>query len=121
MISEIKCHTQIVCNGIIKVSRFYPCSVLILNNTNIFRKLLLNRLFQSSHRPKLKETFSEFIHTRILYSFQSSFKLILIFSESYYPIIHIFHMSNKPLLTNKTIKAFSEFISNNINIFRELL
>ena len=56
----------------------------------------------------------------------------MIFSESYYPTIHIFHSSNKPLLTNKTIKTssyriiltfsesyykiigtFSEFMSNN--------
>ena len=39
---------------------------------------------------------------------------------SYYPTTHIFHSSNKWLLTNTIIKTFSEFISNNINIFREL-
>ena len=45
---------------------------------------------------------------------------MLILSESYYPTIHIFHSTYKPVLTNKTIKTFSEFISNNINTFREL-
>ena len=65
---------------------------------------------------------------RILYTFQSSYKPILIFSKNYYQIIrifqssctlivifsdrycrntHIFHSSYKPLLTNKT-KIFIE-------------
>ena len=46
---------------------------------------------------------------------------ILIFFQSYYPNIYIFHSSYKPLLTNETIKTFLEFISNNINISKKLL
>ena len=34
--------------------------------------------------------------------------------------LDIFHSAYKPLLTNKT-KTIADFISNNINIFRELL
>ena len=43
------------------------------------------------------------------------------FSDSYYPTIQILHNSYKPLLTNKTIKALSKFISHKINIFGEIL
>ena len=92
------------------------------------------RLFQSSHRPKGDffkiHTYIREFYYQILYTFQSSCKLILIFSESYYQTIHtfqssyipilifsesyyptknIFHSSNKPLLTNKTILSQSSY------------
>ena len=41
----------------------------------------------------------------------------MIFAESYYPTIHVFHSSYKPLLTNKRIKTFAESLSNNLSIF----
>ena len=43
------------------------------------------------------------------------------FFESYYPTIPIFHSTYKPLLTNKRIRNFPEFISKNIGIFSDLI
>ena len=121
---------------------------MISSNTNTFRKLLPNHTdFLSVHidqnsRKFFQNSYIPEFYYRILYSFHSSYKLILIFSESYYqaiytfqssylpililsksyyPPIHIFYSSNKPLLTNKIIKTFSEFTSNNTKIFGELL
>ena len=74
--------------------------------------------FQSSYKLILifSESYDQTVHT-----FQSSYIPILIFYESYNPTIHIFHSSYKPLLANKTLKTFSEFIQNSTDIFKELL
>ena len=49
-----------------------------------------------------------------IHTFQGLYAPILIFLGVI--IIHIFHSSYKPLLTNKTLKNFSELLSNNISI-----
>ena len=110
-------------------------SVFISIKTDIFREFLPDNgdfiqcyiyqsyyqilyTFQRSYKPTMifSEGYYQTIHT-----FQSLYIPILILSKSYYPTIHIFNGTYKPLLTNKTIETFSDFILNNINIFRELL
>ena len=80
--------------------------------------------FQSSYKliPIFPKSYYQTIHTS-----QSSYIPILIFSESYYPTMHIFH-SNKPLLTNKTISSsyriilrFSESYYKTILTFSEFM
>ena len=73
--------------------------------------------FQSSYKPIL--IFSDSYYQTI-HAFQGSYVPVLIFSKSYYPTIYIFLISYKPL-TNKITKTFSEFKLNNISIFGELL
>ena len=106
---------------VFRVSSFYNWNVLILSNTNIFRKLLPNHT--DFFRVHINQCwyFQRVIIKLLTHTFEISYIPRLIFSDSYYPTIHIFHSSYKPLLTNKIIKTFSEFIPNNINIFGDLL
>ena len=70
------------------------------------------------------ETFPEFIYTRAITKFCTFFQVHINqywYFQGVITQLCIFFSSYKPLLTNKTIKMFSQFIMNNINIYRELL